>query len=434
MTALDYAPVTPGRSGVTARLSAMMLLQYAVWGIWMPYLSAYLNSPTAAGGLGFSQGQVGWIMGLAASIGAVSAPFIAGQVADRYMNAERALAMLLLVGGILNLVLARTTAYGPFLLVSVLYSIVYMPTLSLTNSIAFQNLDDTEKKFPMVRLWGTVGWVVASIGFTQIWLTSTDPATNTHRIGDALTLSGILSIAYAAYAFFALPATPPKPNAEPLAFLKAFRLLRNPTFLLVTLVALPIAMIHQVFFFRAAPFFQNHLGVEPKYFGWVFGIGQFSEVLFLLMLGYLLKRFGYKSVLILGCLAYAARFAIFGMGEPPAVVIASQLLHGLCYGCFFAGSFLLVEKIATEDIRHSAQTVFGIIILGVGPVLAGYYNGPAILGRFEKDGVVDYRGIWFTEAGIALAAAVVLLVLFRYRPTNGPHVPEAAEHHQGQLV
>jgi MFS family permease len=198
-------------------------------------------------------------------------------------------------------------------------------------------------------------------------------------------------------------------------------------------VALPVAMIHQVFFFRAAPFFKDHVGVRPENFGLVFGIGQFSEVLFLLTLGFMLKRVGYKTVIILGCLAYAARFSIFAIGEPPSLVIASQLLHGLCYGCFFAGSFLLVEKIATEDIRHSAQTVFGIIILGVGPVLAGFYNG-AILGRFEQYGSVDYRSLWLTQAGIAVAAAIVLLLLFRYRPANGAHTPTAAEHHEGQLA
>jgi nucleoside transporter len=412
----------------------MMLLQYAVWGIWLPYLANYLGSKPENGGLGFTGGQVGWILGLAASIGALGAPFIAGQVADRFMNAERALGLLLLVGGVLNVVLAHVHAFGPFLLVAIGYSIVYMPTLSLSNSIAFQNLPDPEKQFPPVRLWGTAGWVVASIGFTKLWLTHADPAVNNARIADALTASGILSVVYALYAFFGLPKTPPNRTArEPLAFKKAFGLLRNPSFLVVTLVALPIAMIHQVYFMRAAPFFEQVVGVKPENFGPVLGIGQASEALFLLVLAVLLKRLGYKTVLILGCLGYAARFAIFALGQPAPLVIASQALHGLCYGCFFAGSFLFVEKVAGDDIRHSAQTVFGIIILGVGPILAGIYNS-AVLGRFETANGVDYASIWWTQSAVALFSALALAVAFRYRENDRGHDTTAAGHHEGHLA
>ena len=457
MTALDYAspPAIPtaGR-GVIIRLSIMMLLQYAVWGVWLPYLASYLSKPPAEGGLGFDASQMGLIFGVALSLGAVAAPFIAGQVADRYLNAERALALLLLVGGVLNILLARVHGFVPFLLVSIAYSIAYMPTLSLTNSIAFQNLPDTERQFPMVRLWGTIGWVVASTAFTKFYLSGVSDVEATRRIAHALIVSGVLSIGYSAYALLVLPKTPPRVGTEPLAFLKAFRLLGNPAFLLVTLVALPIAMIHQVYFMRGAPYFEAVVGVKKEDLGWVLGIGQASEIVFLLVLGFLLKRVGYKWVLVLGCVAYAARFGIFALGTPPAVVIASQALHGLCYGCFFAGSFLLVEKIASEDIRHSAQTVYGIIILGVGPILAGVYNG-SVLGRFEthlvtpypSSVVVNYTGIWATQAGIALAAAVALVVAFRYRAvsetergfevvgptTPGGHTPSAAVHHADRL-
>lgn len=432
MTALDYALPPGPRTSVPFRLSIMMLLQYAVWGIWLPYIASYLSAPILEGGLGFTGGQIGWILGLAASIGAVSAPFIAGQVADRYLNAERALALLLLIGGGLNLLLAQMHSFGGFLLVSVAYSIVYMPTLSLSNSIAFQNLDDSEKQFPQVRLWGTIGWVVASISFTWIWLNTNDPVANTRRIDDALVLSGVLSVIYAVYAFLALPQTPPKADAShPLAFLKAFALLRNPTFLLVTLVALPVAMIHQVYFFRGAPFFEAVVGVRKAYLGWVLGIGQASEISFLLVLGYVIKRFGYKWVLVIGCLGYAARFGIFAIGQPAPLVIASQALHGLCYGCFFAGSFLLVEKLADEDIRHSAQTVFGIIILGLGPIMAGVYN-QFVLGQFDAP-TVRYAPIWAIQSGIALAAMLVLIALFRYQPSGPGHDPTAATHHGQRL-
>ena len=410
------APLSPPaeRAGVQPKLSIMFFLQYAVWGVWLQFLASYLGAKPAEGGLGFTSGQIGALLGTAGACGAIAAPFIAGQVADRYLNAERALGLLLIVGGGINFLLAGTTTYGTFLLLSVIYSVVYMPTLSLTNSIAFSNLADPEKRFPPIRLFGTVGWVVASISFTKLWLNTNDPVTNTARIADALKVSGVLSALYGLYALFVLPKTPPKTNVRhPLAFAEAFGLLRLRPFLVVTLMALPIAMIHQVYFFRGAPFFES-VGVAKENLGLVFSIGQASEVFFLLILGLFIKRLGYKWVLICGALAYAARFGLFAVGEPKALVISSQILHGLCYGCFFAGSFLLVEKLAGADIRHSAQTVFGIIILGVGPILASFYNS-AVLGRFDAATGTNYHGVWGVQAGVALAVAVVLLILFPRR-------------------
>src|ERR1051325_7814384 len=147
------------------RLSLMMFLQYAVWGVWLPYLATYLTAPVTKGGLGFSGGQMGWILGLAGSIGAVTAPFLAGQIADRFMNAERWLAVLLIAGGVIKFITAGVHDYSTFLLMSVAYSVTYMPTLALTNSIAFSHLGDRERQFPQVRTWGTIGWIVASTAF-----------------------------------------------------------------------------------------------------------------------------------------------------------------------------------------------------------------------------------------------------------------------------
>ncbi len=435
----------PHHIAIGPRLSIMMFLQYAVWGIWLPYIANYLGAATPDGGLGFTGAQIGWILGLAGASGALCAPFIGGQIADRYLNAERALAILLLIGGAINIGLAYTTNYYTFLGLSILYSIVYMPTLSLTNSIAFQNLPDAEKQFPPIRLWGTIGWIVASVAFTTVWLSYSgnqeffaqayyfglagmpndksmfeaaavraDAIVNTQRVAHALFVSGLISFAYAIYALAALPKTPPKKNvAHPFAFVEAFGLFRKRAFLVVTLVALPIAMIHQCYFFRAGPFFENAIGVPKSSLGWVLGIGQFSEIFFLLILGIFIKRLGYKWVLVMGTAAYAVRFGIFALGAPDALVIASQFLHGLCYGCFFAGSFLLVEKLAGDDFRHSAQTVFGIVILGLGPILAGFYN-QEVLERVSNAGA-NYGPLWAVQAAVAVVAMLVLLIAFPNR-------------------
>lgn len=381
-----------------------MFLQYAVWGLWLLLLPAYLIKSPADGGLGFSEAQKNLILGLAGALGAVTAPFIGGQLADRYMNAERALGMLLFIGGFVNFGLAYTHDYLPFLLLSLLYSVLYMPTLSLTNSVAFQNLTDPARQFPPIRTFGTIGWAVAAAAFPLIWLGTGNPVTDTARIADSLRVSGALSILYALFCFFLLPKTPPKPSTEKLAFKKAFGLFRQRGFLVLSLLTLPIAVIHMAFFYKFTPYLTDAVKVELKWTGLLGSIGQYSEIFFFAILGLLLKRLGFKAVLIMGTLAFALRFAIFGLIQPWWLMAAAQTLHGMCYAFFYATAFIYVETIAPADVKHSAQTVFGLIILGVGPVLASIYSSyvPA-----------DYRTFWWLQATIALAVALVLFVAFR---------------------
>ncbi len=432
-------------TGTKSRLRLMMFLQYAVWGVWLPVLATYLQSPVAEGGLGFTSGQVGWILGLAGSIGAVSAPFIAGQIADRYFSTEKFLAVLLVLGGIVKTITAFQVSFGAWLMLSILYSVLYMPTLSLTNSMAFAHLDDPDREWPGVRVLGTVGWIAASWIFPMVWLQSdlqfqllppffvgTEVADATARLGDTLIVSGVVSMLYAAFCF-ALPNTPPKKDAvEKLAFKKAFSLLSHRSFAILVLAALPISVIHQVYFMQTGPFFENQLGMLVTYIGPALTIGQFAEILFLALLGMFLTRLGFRWTIALGGLAYFARYTIWGMlslqeasgpsvdaaGQmlwtaPLAIGVLSQALHGLCYACFFASAFMYVDRVADADIRNSAQTVFGIIILGVGPVFAGPFLG-ALAAVFGEAGVItNYAGLWFTLAAIAMVTTLLFALLFR---------------------
>ncbi len=422
--------LTPNRSA-GARLGVMMFLQYAVWGVWLPVMANYLGAAVDKGGLGFTGAQIGWILGLAGAIGAIAAPFIAGQVADRYLNAERALGWLLLLGGVVKIILAYQTSYMAWMGLSILYSVLYMPTLALTNSIAFANLDDPERKFPPVRALGTIGWIVASVAFPVIWMKTdvqlvrywpfidgTNIENGTALIADAVMISGILSIGYAFFCVDMLPKTPPKKDvAHPLAFAEAFSLFRRIDFTVLTLVALLISMIHQCYFFRTGPYLENAIGFAVSDVGPVMAIGQVSEILVLAVLGLFIKRLGYKWVLLLGTISYVLRYGLFAYvlsAEIPskAVVQAAMVLHGFNYGCFFAGAFLYVEKVAPQNIRHSAQTVFGIIILGMGPVLAGFYN--QYFDRFkDAAGAQQYNQFWYTQSAIALVSTLILLAMFR---------------------
>jgi nucleoside transporter len=415
-------------SSKIGRLSAMMFLQYAVWGAWLPLAGRYLSASPTEGGLGFTAAQIGLILGLAGSIGAVAAPFIAGQLADRYFRTERFLAASLLVGGVIKWVTAGQTSYEAWLWLSILYSIVYTPTLALSNSMAFAHLEGPERQFGKVRVWGTIGWIAASWVFPMIYLQSDlglqsmppflvgpEKANVTARLADSLRFSGLISFGYAAFCL-TLPATRPKRDGvEKLAFAKAFRMLREPSFAVLVAAALPISIIHQIYFIQTPPFL-SHLGLLDSQIGPAMTIGQFSEILVMLILGWMLTRLGFRTVITLGAAAYFVRYFIWSIPTLPVEVqVASQALHGICYACFFAAGFIYTDRIAAADVRHSVQTVFGIIILGGGPVLGGILSGWLAARYPTAAGGIDYSALWRTVSLIGLAAAASFLVAFRDR-------------------
>jgi nucleoside transporter len=413
------------------RLSVMMFLQYAVWGAWLPLAARYLTASTAEGGLGFTGTQMGLILGLAGSIGAVASPFIAGQLADRHFSTERFLGFLLAVGGVVKWITAGQTAYGAWLWLSILYSVVYMPTLALSNSMAFANLGNRDREFPRVRVWGTIGWIAASWIFPMIYLQSglhfqlmppflvgPELPNVTSRLADSLRFSALISWGYALFCL-TLPHTPPKKDAaEPLAFRKAFRLLREPSFAVLVAAALPISVIHQVYFLQTPPFL-SHLGLLDSQIGPAMTIGQFSEIAIMAMLGGLLARFGFRTIITLGAAAYFVRYMIWSLtGLPVALLVTSQILHGICYACFFASAFIYTDRVAPPDVRHSAQTVFGIIILGGGPVLGGLLAGWLADTYAQSGGTLDYGALWRVVALIGLAATLFVWAGFRERTTT----------------
>ena len=416
------------------RLSLMMFLQYAVWGAWLPLAARYLTASSAEGGLGFTGTQMGTILGLAGSIGAICSPFIAGQLADRYFSTERFLAALLTIGAVIKWITASQHSFSAWLILSILYSIVYMPTLALSNSMAFANLDDRDRQFPKVRVWGTIGWIAASWIFPMIYLQSglhvqamppflvgPELPNVTARLADSLRFSGIISIGYALYCL-SLPHTPPKKDAtEKLAFKKAFALLKERSFAVLVLASLPISIIHQVYFLQTPPFF-SHLGLGDSQIGPAMTIGQFSEIAVMAALGGLLARLGFRKVITIGALAYFVRYAIWSFPAvfPVSVLVGSQFLHGICYACFFAGAFIYTDRVAPADVRHSAQTVFGIIILGGGPVLGGLLSGYLADSYAQSGGQLDYGALWRVVSLIGLGAAVFFWAFFRERKTLAP--------------
>jgi len=406
------------------RLGTMMFLQFAIWGAWLPLTARYLSATVTEGGLGFSGSEIGMILGLAGSIGAIVSPFIAGQFADRYFSTERILSFLVITGGIVKWYTATRTDYESWLWLSILYSVLYMPTLALSNSVAFSHIDDSENTFPKIRVWGTIGWIAASWAFPMIWLQqdlsfqlmppflSGDEVPGvTARLADALKFSGIISLIYGAFCFL-LPNTPPKADAvENLAFKKAFNLFSNKSFLVLVLASLGVSIIHQIYFLQTGPFLSS-IGIKDSSIGPAMTIGQFAEIVTMAYLGFFLKRLGFKKVITIGIFAYFARYMIFGTSFLPTwVMVMSQAFHGFCFAFFFAAGFIYVDKLADDDVRHSAQTVFGIIIFGGGPVVGGWLSG-YLQNIYTLDGVFNYSSFWYTLAGIGLVVTLLFYSSF----------------------
>ena len=406
------------------RLGSMMFLQYALWGAWLPLTARYLSASVSEGGLGFTGSQIGMTLGLAGSIGAVAAPFIAGQIADRYFSTERVLAFLVISGGLVKWYTALQTDYSSWLWLSILYSVLYMPTLALSNSVAFSHIDDKENTFPKIRVWGTIGWIAASWAFPMIWLqqelsfqlmppflSGPEVPNVTARLADALKFSGIISITYGIFCFM-LPHTPPKADAvEKLAFKKAFSLFKNKSFLVLVLASLGVSIIHQIYFLQTSPFLSS-IGIKDSAIGPAMTIGQFAEILTMAYLGFFLKRLGFKKVITIGIMAYFARYAIFGTSFLPAwVMVVSQAFHGFCFAFFFAAGFIYVDKLADDDVRHSAQTVFGIIIFCGGPVVGGWLSG-YLQNMYTVAGSFNYSNFWYTLAGLGLVTAILFFLFF----------------------
>ena len=397
----------------------MMYLEFAVRGMWYPFLANYLRASRDGGGLGFTAGQAGWVLGFASAVGAVCAPVIGGRLADRHLNAERALGVLHCIAAGLLFLNASSQSFALFFVVMICFSLAYAPTQSLTTSLAVSHLDDRERQFPRVRLWGTIGWITTSALFTFVVLRSPVKATNIARIPMAMRAAGTMAIGYAAYAFFGLPKTPPAghvPGQAPLR--EAFGLLRVPSVRAVTLIAIPVAMLDTAYYLNIGPFLNAAVGVPLRWVGPTMAIAQVSEVGCLFVLGRTLQRLGYRRVLLIGVSAETIRFIVFALDPPAPVVIVTLGLHGVAFACFFTTAILYIHRLATQAIRHSAQTVFGIALFGIGPALAGPYSSlfDGLVVHTPTGVTPNFRAIWWAQAAVAATCTAAVVLLFHPRP------------------
>jgi len=410
-------PVPALSGSLNARLSFMMFLQYAIWGAWLPFLWSFLSDYRGMGG-----DEIGYMFA-AGAVGAIFGPFLAGQIADRYFSTERFLGVSHLIGAILIWQLATVESFTGFLVFSLVYGLVYSPTLALTNSLAFHHLPDRDRDFGRVRLWGTFGWIVVGIGMGH-WLAYghspeglTAEALKLAQVtgkADAFKLSGVLGLLMGVYCF-TLPNTPPSKQGERNATFEALGEVKRQPLLTLFLLAIPVSCIHQFYFVHTEGFLHAKLNA-PAFFETIFGvggggfmtIGQMVEVLVLAMIPLVATKVSRKSILAVGLVAYALRMALFAyFQDSSALLLVGVGLHGLCFGCFIFVAFMVVDEETSSDVRASAQNLFNLVIVGIGVIV-----GSKVAGWVADWADGDYEKLFSVPMWASVACLLALLALY----------------------
>jgi nucleoside transporter len=412
--ALDYGSEKPNYKN---RLFVMMILEIAVWGAWLPKIFPYM------GMLGFNSWQqalVGNAFGIASLLGI----FFSNQFADRNFAAERFLAFSHLVGGLALIGCAMTTAYWPFFTAFLIYSLLYVPTISVTNSLAFANLKDPAKDFGFVRMGGTLGWILVSYPFIFL-LGASATARETRSI---FIVGAVVSFVMAAYSL-TLPHTPPRKDVhglDKLAWRRAGKLLAIPYILILFIVTFIDSTIHNGYFVVSDAFLTQRVHIAGNLSMVVMSLGQIAEILTMLILGKVLLRLGWKWTMILGILGHAARFSVFAFfPDVKWLIVAIQLVHGIAYAFFFVSVYIFVDAVFPKDVRASAQGLFNLLILGVGQMIASIIF-PKLEATFTVNNVVQWQKVFMVFTGMAIFAVLLMLLTFR-PPTHRPE-PAAVSH------
>jgi MFS family permease len=431
-------------SSPKGRLFFMMVLEFFIWGAWLPLIFGYLPS------LGFTPGQQSLILN-AFPVASIVGMFFSNQWADRKFNPEKFLAFSHLVGGLAILGCGFTKEFLPFFLLMLVHCLLYVPTISITNSIAFANMKNPEKEFGLVRMGGTIGWILAAWPFTFIFVNwaavdAANPAGLVDWLGKALAnpltgdaakaatkwtfiVAGLASLVLAAFSL-TLPRTAKKPavaqgTVEKLAWLEALKLLKHPFILVLWLVTLADSFVHNCYFSWTGVFLNTAkeaggVGIASNWIAPIMSIGQVAEILTMFVLGATLKKFGWRTTMIVGILGHAARFGVYAFFPQSALaIILIQVLHGICYAFFFATVYIFVDAYFPKDIRSSAQGLFNLQILGLGALLAFSICPWLMQDIYTKANLVDFKGLFLVPFAVASTAAIALALFFR-PPTSGP--------------
>lgn len=389
------------------QLSFMMFLNFFIWGGWFVTLGTYLGKALNASGTEISLAY------LTQSIGAIIAPFIIGLIADRFFPAQKILGVLHIAGAIILWNAATTARFASFFPNILIYMIIYMPTLALVNSISFRQMQTPSKDFPLIRVLGTIGWIVAGIIISFFGWDETGKEillANTFKmVAAASLLLGLFS--------FTLPKTPPakkgqKTSVAEVLGLDALRLLKNRSYLLFFIASIAIC-IPLAFYYNFTNLFLNEKGMERT--ASIQSLGQVSEIFFMILMPLLFVRFGVKKMLAIGMFAWALRYVLFAYGDNGAgywMLITGIVLHGVCYDFFFVTGQIYTDNLAGERFKSAAQGLITLATYGVGMLIGSLVSGP-IVDAYKTGDTHNWTAIWLIPAAIALAVVLLFMILFR---------------------
>ena len=440
-------------SPVAQRLAVMMFLEFFIWGAW------YVSAPLYLGNIGFDGADIGWTYSVG-PIAAMVSPLFVGMIADRFFPSEKVLGVLHILGGVFmagsTLLMNPESPASPDIinLVFLAHTLCYFPTLALTNSLAMHHIVDSKKEFPIIRVFGTLGWIF--VGFLLGWIGWQDRVEMFWLSGGAAIVLGLYS--------FTLPHTPPpargrKVSAAQLLGADALQLLKNRSFT-IFLISSFLLCIPLAFYYQLAARSVQQAGIENVTGTMIWG--QVSEVGFMLLMPLFFARLGVKKMLAVGMVAWIARYALFAVGAPAAIawmMIGGIVLHGICYDFFFVTGQIYTDHVAPKEIRSQAQGLLAMLTLGLGMFIGAQVGGrievkytpaasiaasaeaqdlaaqisqlpagdPGVeplqqlrtAKTLEALRLVDWRSIWLIPAGIAALVLAFFLVFFREEPAAG---------------
>ena len=392
-------------SGIRLRLSTMMFIQYFIYGSWLVTLGTFLGNALHATGT-----QVG-LAYMTPAIAAILTPFAVGMIADRFFSTERVLAFLHLSGAALLYFATMQTTFSGFAWIFLAYTLCYMPTLALTNSISFDNMKDPSREFPSIRVLGTIGFIAVGLTIGRL---GADATALPLRIGAAA------SVVMALYCL-TLPHTPPHAAGKPLSArdvlgLDALALLKDRSFAVFVLGSFLLCIPLQFYYAFTNPFL-NEIGVTGAAGKMTFG--QMSEIFFMLLMPWFLVRLGVKKMLLIGMAAWTTRYLLFANGNAGSamwMLYIGILLHGVCYDFFFVTGQIYVDQRADVKIRAAAQGFIALVTLGAGQAIGSWLSGVVVDANTHPVGAVmhhDWFAIWLVPAIGAFAVLLIFAALFK---------------------